>query len=163
MENNSGLQLVARTGEHAPGTLFGTRFFEINDHAVNGFGQVAFAGIVSGVGVNSMNDSGIWVQQRDGTLRLVIREGDSIDVDDGPGLDLRTVAVLSATSFVFNSGNEDGWPSMFNDAGQLVFQASFVDGSSGVFVSHVGAVVPEPRAIALVWIAAIVIASRARN
>jgi hypothetical protein len=55
-----------------------------------------------------------------------------------PG-DFRT---LSDLNFATASGNSDGRSSGFNNLGQLVFWASFTDGSQGVFVSNAVAHVP---------------------
>lgn len=118
---------------------------------MNSNGQVAFVGTVGGIGITSANDFGIWAQQADGTLRLIVREGDLIDVDNGPNVDLRTVKELNAQNIFYQSGNEDGKGSVFNDAGQLVFAAQFTDNSSGAFVSS--AAVPEPSTLLLAMIA----------
>ena len=61
-----------------------------------------------------------------------VREGELFDVGGG---DLRVIDRLS-----FSSG------SGFNDARQVAFQASFTDGSNGVFVT----LVPEPGCGAVV-------------
>ena len=85
-----------------------------------------------------------------------------MDVDDGPGTDLRTVLEVffvggsSTVSGLFpaGTGNEDGRPSSFNDSGQLTFGALFTDGTSGVFVSNLVAV-PEPSATVLLALGAL--------
>jgi len=61
-------------------------------------------------------------------LTLIAREGDLLDVDDGPDIDFRTISELD---FVDNSGNEDGRSSGFNDLEQIAFRALFTDGTSG--------------------------------
>ena len=82
-----------------------------------------------------------------GNLRLIVRQGDTIDVDDGPGIDLRTIRYLSV--FSSNTGNDDGRGSGFNDLGQLAFKATFTDGATGIFVSDRVAVIPEPSSLLL--------------
>jgi hypothetical protein len=162
-EQFGGLNLVARVGDLAPGTPAGVQFTDLNQLSLNAAGQVAFTGTVGGPGITQFNDRGIWAQQPDGTLKLIVREGDVIDVDNGPTVDLRTVAVLDAQNFFFESGNEDGRASMFNDSSQLVFAASFFDNSSGVFVSNLAAV-PEPATLLLVTSAAtVVLCGRSRR
>lgn len=157
------MHLVTRTGEHAPGTPAGVQFSDLGAPTLNAAGQVAFTASVAGIGINSTNDFGIWVQQRDGTLRSLIREGDLIDVDNGPGVDLRTVSFLDAQNFFPQSGNEDGGPSMFNDSGQLVFAATFSDGLSGVFRSDVGAAVPESNTLVMMLAGSLMILTPARK
>jgi hypothetical protein len=142
-DTGGDLHLVVRTGDQAPGAPAGAVFSDFPYPAgFNFMGQVAFmARLRSGFGgVNSTNDHGIWVQDRTGVLQFVIREGDVLDVDNGPGIDLRTISTLT---FGSDSGNEDGMPSTFNDYGQLTFHASFIDGSDGVFVWS-PVFIPEP-------------------
>ncbi|QDV76344.1 DUF7453 family protein [Botrimarina mediterranea] len=130
------LNLIAREGDPAPGTdaRFGNMispdpFFS---PSLNGRGQVVFSSRLSGTGVDASNDSAIWAYDG-GALRLIAREGDSIDVSDDPhSPDLRTIESLDAE---LRSSNDDGLPSGFNDRGQIAFYAAFTDGTSGVFVS----------------------------
>jgi hypothetical protein len=91
---------------------------------------------------------GVWAEDLSGVLRLIVREGDTIDVDDGPGEDFRKVLGLSVTlggTYVENDS--------FNNLGQLAFSADFGSGDSrGVFVSNLVAV-PEPSAGILLTLA----------
>jgi hypothetical protein len=64
-------------------------------------------------------------------------------IDDPFNPDFRTVSAIGSLK---DTGNEDGRPSSFNDLGQLVFQASFTDGSEGIFVANAVAV-PEPSSV----------------
>ena len=136
----SGLTLVAREGHEAPGTEganftsnFGSDLVSI---AINIAGQTAFYARITG---SSNSNDGIWAQNSFGVLKLIAREGDLLDVDDGPGIDFRTISSLF---FVDMNGNGDGRPSGFNDQGQVAFTAFFTDGSSGIFVSDLVATFP---------------------
>ncbi len=80
-------------------------------------------------------------------MTLIAREGDLLDVEDGPGTDFRTISRLLFFDFS-NTGNGDGRASSFNDLGQLVFSASFTDGTQGIFVSDLVAI-PEPTSVVL--------------
>ncbi|MEM6459340.1 MAG: choice-of-anchor tandem repeat NxxGxxAF-containing protein [Planctomycetota bacterium] len=134
---------IALTGDPAPGTAAGVNYSSFSAPVLNGSGQTAFRGGLTGAGVDSTNDSGIWATDPDGLLTLIIRTGDLFDVDDDPVLeDLRTV---SSVNLFTNSGGEDGRFNSFNDAGQLAFFASFTDGSEGIFVTTI----PEPASLAL--------------
>jgi len=147
---NSGLALVARAGNAAPGTSSGVNFLALASPVLNGAGQTAFFGFLTGTGVDGSNDFGFWAEDPLGALTLIAREGDQLDVDDGPGIDLRTISSLVGFQPGNESGNEDGRRSNFNDLGQLAFVATFTDGSSGVFVSDLAAqAIPEPSSIAL--------------
>ncbi len=126
---NGVLRLVAREGDPAPGTALAFPEFQFWAVVLNGNGQTAFMGDIS------PSTTGLWAEDLQGNLELIAIEGGDIDVDDGPGIDLRTISQLDAFRYG-NSGNEDGRPSGFNDLGQVVFRAAFTDGSSGIFVSN---------------------------
>ena len=83
------LQLLARTGEHAPGTLAGVNFglppgyvpvsgifTALDDLQFNNAGHVAFNGSVTGSYVTNANNNGLWCGAP-GALKLVAREGDA--------------------------------------------------------------------------------------
>lgn len=148
------VQLVAREGGEAPGVGQG-KFRWLNNISMNAAGQVAFLGTLEHVLdplpsppgdnpprtglITSSNDQGIWAQDRQGILRLVLREGETIDVASGPATDMRTI---NAIAFLARSGGEEEGSGSFNDRGQLAFLAQFTDGSQGIFVSNLVAV-PE--------------------
>ena len=132
-ETASGLRLVARTGEAAPGT--DAVFASFGEPSVNASGQTAFDAFLTGTGVTGANNWGIFAETGDG-LRLVVREGDLFDVGGG---DFRTIGALS-------------FAGAFNDAGGIAFFARFTDGTSGIFTAALSdspAVVPVPAALPL--------------
>jgi hypothetical protein len=155
--NNTGLwvgergslELVARTGDHAPGTPNGVTFSTFSGATLllNDAGQIAIRAGLTGTGVNNTNNLGIWATDRSGILRLIARTGDLLEISPG---EFRTIASDSSAfpNFWGGAGNNDGRRSSFNDLGELVFRAGFSDGSSGIFVSDL-ATVPEPSIIAL--------------
>jgi hypothetical protein len=130
------LALVARRGQHAPGTSSGVNYSDLQYPSLNSSGQVAFRGDLAGSGVTSANDKAIWASDRTGILQIVARSGDQLEVAPG---DFRTLSDLNFTSA---TGNSDGRASGFNNFGQLAFWASFTDGTQGVFVSNKVATVP---------------------
>jgi hypothetical protein len=132
-ESPEGLTLVARSGDHAPGTPDGVVFMSSLDSAfnqplLNNSGQIAFFG-------RTNYGRGIWATDRSGTLQLIARVGDLMEVAPG---DVRRILDLGFASSVSVSPGDRS----FNDRGQIVFRASFA-GSSGIFVSNAVAV-PEP-------------------
>jgi hypothetical protein len=78
---------VARTGMSSGGPgLAGVRFAGLGTPTMNATGRVAFSATLTGTGINSTNDMGIWTAQ---TVRqIVARKGDA---GPGPGLGLGTV------------------------------------------------------------------------
>ncbi|MEZ6191242.1 MAG: hypothetical protein R3C45_08120, partial [Phycisphaerales bacterium] len=152
LTNNSGifseaggtLGLVAREGDPAPGAGAGVVFNSFssgtNLPAFNDAGQTAFIGDLTGTGVNSTNDRGIFATDLAGTLHLIAREGDLFDVNPDPLIaDNRTISLLN---FVGNSGGSDGRATGLNNAGQLVFRLVFTDGTQGVFVASIESAIP---------------------
>jgi hypothetical protein len=144
-EGTGDLELVARSGSHAPGTPVGVVFrdfgsFSFETLVLNAQGQVAFPATLTGDGVDISNNRGIWATDPGGQLQLIARAGDTLQIAPG---DSRTIRSLG---FVAGSGNEDGRPSGFNDFGELAFSAQFTDGSSGIFISNLIAV-PEPATL----------------
>jgi hypothetical protein len=143
---------VAYGGQLAPGLPGDYRFSSfgdvLGDIALNLAGQAAFlAQTRSGPADNPSFIRGIWARDLSGALRLVAHEGQTIDVDDGAGEDLRTIAQLEFESF---SSNQDGRASGLSDGGQIAFWAEFTDGSEGVFVSD-ALTIPEPNIVVLVF------------
>lgn len=143
-EVSGNLALVARTRSQAPGTPTGVTFLIIDSSSVvlNDAGQIAFVAFLSGTGVNSMNNSGIWATDRNGDLQLIARAGELLEISPG---NLRTISSLS---LVGHTGNGDGKPSGFNNRGQLAFHAKFTDDTAGIFVSNLVAI-PEPSSLLL--------------
>ncbi len=144
----NALELVIREGDPAPGTAAGVVFDDslspdfpelpniTFNMSLNDSGQLAFDGYLRGPGITSANNSGIWAQDREGNLQLIVRTGDLLDVDDGPNVDWRTIQFLEL--------GQD----FLNDRGQIAFRATFTDGSHGIFISNLVAV-PEPSSIGL--------------
>jgi len=141
---DENLTVVATHGGHPPGTPEGTKFWS-SSIAQNEGGQVAFFAMLMGGDVKPptkpgmppqlVNDHGIWGQDRSGRLRLVVRAGEMLDVDDGSEVDLRRIRSIQFRQQGFNAN------------GDLAFSATFEDGTSGVFISNLLSV-PEPSSIA---------------
>ena len=130
------LALVTRRGDQAPDALSGVHFKDLDYPALNSSGQIAFRAELTGSGVGTANDRGIWATDATGALHLIARAGDQLEVSPG---DFRT---LSDINFSSASGNSDGRSSGFNNLGQLVFWAKFTDSSQGVFLSSAVAHLP---------------------
>jgi hypothetical protein len=71
----SNLAVVALQGQQAPGTDPGVTFaYGDLSPAINGSGMIAAAAVLTGPGVSSTNDEGIWAGMP-GAANLVVREG----------------------------------------------------------------------------------------
>lgn len=135
--HESNLRLVAREGDAAPGTGPGVVFSNLYSGAsyqINRNGRVAFSAFLTGTGINSSNDSGIWAETPEGKLELIAREGDLTTGDFSPGVP--PSGLLPGTFY-------------FGDGGHLAFRAGFRGtDQSAIFVSSLASV-PEPGAFAL--------------
>ena len=140
-----GLSLVVRDGAPAAGTEPGVTFdLAFGGLVVNGRGQIAFSNNVTGNGINSSNDSGIWAEDLDGNLNLIARQGDFLEVTDDQGnASMRQIANVFFSGEIFATGNSDGVQRCFNDSGQLTFVANFTDGSEGIFVATIDVVLGD--------------------
>ncbi len=120
------LSLLAREGDRAPGTPPGVVFLSLGAPFLNDEGQIAFRAPLTGPGVDDTNFNGIWFADANGHLRLVVRRGDRIDVNNDPQIDdLRTISAL-----IFNVAD-------FGASNQLAFKALFTDESQGIFIATV--------------------------
>lgn len=145
----NGLELVARSGDQAPGLPDGVLFDEFLEPYLNDSGQTAFLAILTGTGVVvGTNERSIWVHDTMGNLQLIVRAGELFDVSDDPeSPDLRTI------SFLTTRGSESGNHGGLNNLGQIAFNALFTDGGEGIFVADT-AVIPEPSGLCLTLLAA---------
>jgi len=102
----SGLTLAAREGSAAPGAGAGVNFGDLTFILGPGdAGEVAFSAPLTGSGVTTGNDSGIW-QGPPGALSLLLRKGGA-----APGLP-------AGTTFA------DASPDRINAAGHVLFNAT---------------------------------------
>jgi PEP-CTERM motif len=163
-ENNKALyvgtfaapQLVARTGNAAPGTAAGVNYWDfVSTAALNDAGQVAYLATLTGPDVTFRNNFGLFVADLTGGGLLIAREGNSFDVDPTAGVDLRTIADGGISFFL---GRGDDTLTGFSNDGTLAFGLTFTDGTSGIFT----AVIPEPASVSLLAIGGLVMARRRR-
>lgn len=127
-----------RPGDPAPGTT--TTFGNIYWSLSNALGRRVFSIELSNNDDNAHNDRGIWADDENGLLQLVIREGDFVETQ--PGL-FQPVDLDNLYSQLYG----------FNDRGEVLFAAH-----DGVYVATLTPV-PEPTSImlAIVGAAAVVL------
>ena len=104
------LDPLIETGDPAPGIEGDVRFRYAYLQWANWAGNVAFWGYLEGPGVDESNDTALWATDINGSLALVMREGDPV-----PGLPV-------GTTFVRDYHGLTEHPS-YNDRGQLAFWA----------------------------------------
>lgn len=145
LSTGDGIELVARKGSPAPGTSAGVNFSAIDDSfTVNGLGQVAFTGTLTGAGVVPANDRGLWAGVP-GNVQLIAREGAVIDLDPTAGELLKTILSINFASGYTGSINDSASAGL-NDAGQLVWRAQFTDFTTAILLTTLPAEVAEDSA-----------------
>jgi hypothetical protein len=136
-----GLAPIVQVRQHLPGMPAGNVISYLNGLDMNDAGQVLFSasyGVDMGPYVTDVG-IGIWAQDLSGVLHPILLKGDLVDVDPGPGIQLRTVNKIDG-ELIGNSESRT-----FNELGQIALNVGFADGSYGLFVSN-QLLVPEPVA-----------------
>jgi 2',3'-cyclic-nucleotide 2'-phosphodiesterase (5'-nucleotidase family) len=120
----SGLMLVAREGSEAPG-VSGSTFLRLTQIALPGTAQPIFeATMKTGTGgVTTANDTGLWVVNEAGEVKLAVREGDVINV----GGTNRTVTAITALLSGLPTGGALGRRAFLED-GQITLLLTFSGG-----------------------------------
>jgi hypothetical protein len=131
------LRLAARTGDPVSG-IPASVLTNLEQLQVNSFGQACFFGTLAGPGIDESNSTGIWATDPAGHLVCLLRSGQQIDLGGG---DVRVLGPFVSDNFF----------APFNDVGQIVFSATFTDGTNALLV----ATVPEPAGLALLAVCAI--------
>ena len=121
--------LLAREGSQAPGCPSGASFKAFTSLAyAGGNSGPLFLGTLAlgGGGVTSVNDIGVWGVDSTGALRLLFREGDSVQ-----GKTLNLFNVLKSTV------GSVGVTRAFNSQGQVTWLATFTDNTTSVMTTQV--------------------------
>lgn len=116
------LALVAAEGRPVPGAA-GAVYFDVTFESLTDDGSLFFLARLAGSGVNSSNDRALLRADADGSIRLVLREGDAVQVVDGSGAGTTRVV----RSFQF--GRE------LSADGRAAAHLTFADGTSGIYTT----------------------------
>lgn len=132
---------MAAEGDPAPGTAAGVEFAQLlSNPALTDRGLVVFLARLSGSGVSSSNDRGLWAFDSDGDARLIVREGATdLPVGTPPktvGGDDPSIRFLGVDFSVGGVGNlRDGLALGVNQSCEIAFWAHFTDDTEGLFVT----------------------------
>lgn len=128
LDASSSLQLVARAGSQAPGCSVGATFKAFTRLVLPDQGGLVLLGTLNEnqtAGISSSNNLGIWAADTSGALRLILRKGDTHP---------STGMVVKALSFLTSPSVVSGQTRSFSQStGNLLYRATFADGSSGIF------------------------------
>lgn len=171
--------LVVREGDSAPDTgggVFDDLRVTKSEYelrlCLNDMGDMAFfAKLQSGAGapggVTEADDGVIYVRERDGSFRLVVREGQSLPVAGAAeavltdlDLDFATPAdPLARGSLNTSSGGSDGRGRCLSNSGAVAFRALFAGSVEGIYLSRPQNLVPSLRPTVLAVLAIAVLSS----
>jgi REJ domain/FG-GAP-like repeat/FG-GAP repeat len=131
LPEGGNLRLLARQGEQAAECAEGEKWLTFKSLALPGGATgPLFAAKMKAIGDSApplRTDTGVWGVDRAGSLRLLFREGrTSIG-----GKTVKTFNVLKEVS------GSPGVTRAFNSLGQVTWQATFTDGTTGVVVTQV--------------------------
>lgn len=114
------LAMVVREGDQVPGMPAGVAFADLSDRfAMNARGQIVFQATISGPGVTSANNQGIWATDTRGDIHPIALEGTEITAVNASGASVSLPVVR--LRILADSGGEDGTPTSINAAGQVAF------------------------------------------
>ncbi len=131
--------VVAREGMHVEGLPDGVVIDEFKGRQFNGTGMVVFAAALSGGGLDHYHDTGLFVTDYVGNVRLLFQEGDLFDVL-GDGSDCRTI---SQFSLLDPEEANNGRQCLLDDY-QLAMTIPFLWGRSALFLLDLSAYAPPP-------------------
>lgn len=127
MADGTNLSVVVREGTSAAEAPAGARWKSVTSVAMPAHGPLLLGSLRRGPGgITAANDVGVWGMDSSGRLRSLFREGDMIS-----GKQLKTHAVLKAVA------GTPGVTRSWNDAGDVVWLATFTDGSSAIIKTRV--------------------------
>jgi hypothetical protein len=130
-QGTSGLALVARQGDQAPGLDTGAKFAAFQQFVLPDAGGLVFLAKVSGTGVTPANNVGLWAVDGTGVVQLVARKGDMVSVNS---TDKKITAFTLFSKVPFSAGQTRS----FATDGGLLFRATFSDLSSALLSKDFG-------------------------
>ena len=86
-------ELIAFKGQSAPGTPSGVKFKSFIQFFISNADDILFTATLTGTGVNSTNDKGVWLS-KSGNISLLLREGDA-----APDCDSARIGTISEVDF----------------------------------------------------------------
>jgi hypothetical protein len=115
-------RLIAREGSQAAQTPVGQRWVKFSS-IVQPAGDIGpiFTAVLAGTGVTTANDVGLWGQDSEGDLNLLLREGAPLD-----GKFVRTFHVIKSVVGAL------GITRSFNDSGEIVAHVLYTNGTTGI-------------------------------
>jgi hypothetical protein len=131
-QGGSGLALVARQGDQAPGLDAGAKFVAFQQFALPDAGGLVFVAKVAGTNVTSATNLGLWAVDGGGAVQLVAQKGDIISVN-GSDKKLKAITLFAKTPF------SAGQTRSFSTDGALLFRATFTDKSTALLSKDFGA------------------------
>jgi cyclophilin family peptidyl-prolyl cis-trans isomerase len=135
--NSTGtLTRVAETGQQAPACPTGVMFNSFSVMALadaggaTNKGGLVFEGTITGTGVTSATNTGIWAVDGAGMLQLIVRTGDSLNLGTSGTPVFKTIKEIA---FLPYSGVLDGQTRSVAKNEDLAYTVTFTDNSTAIF------------------------------
>jgi hypothetical protein len=153
--------LLMRTGAQAPGAppgIYFTNSFQylppFEEVFMNGQNEVVFRSYLAGPGsdTNLLRNIGIFLAEPEGTVNLVVRSGQMIDIGGGKLRELQNVTFGDNPPSL--GGPADGRPRLINNSRQILFWATwqnplgppdFGSYGQGLFIAQIGLILSAMR------------------
>ena len=118
------VNLVARAQSQAPGCAVGVTFTTFSQFVLPDQGGVVVLANLGG-GAVTANNQGIWAVDTNGVLQLIVRKGDTQQINGAS-------KVVSSLLIFAKTTASIGQSRSFNGPGDLMFKATFTDGSQAI-------------------------------
>lgn len=130
---SNGVSVVASANAPAANTPAGVSYGSFDTYALNNLNQAAFVSLLLGASVNNGNNLALFATDRTGQVRLVLREGDLLEIVPG---DVRTVGTsYAAQPIAMYSDARTG--RAINDRSQFAFSVIFTDNSKAILLADI--------------------------
>jgi hypothetical protein len=153
VHDGASLELAIREGD-AAGSLPGVTLGALEEWAFNDVGNLVVKTALVGPSVTPNNDFGLWLVDASGQMNLLLREGDSFDVDPGIGVDARIISgfTIGGRDSVFTN---DSRTNGLTDNNWITLGLQFEGGTNAIVVSNLS--VPEPTSIMIVGLGSVLV------
>jgi hypothetical protein len=115
----------ARQGNPPPGLASGVKFSAFTSYVLPDRGGVATLATISGTGIDTTNNQGLWAVDADGVLQKVLQKKDPLEVN-GTNRTVSSLKIFSALPFVAGQGRS------YSSTGDLALLAGFTDLSTAI-------------------------------
>jgi hypothetical protein len=120
------LYVAARQGDPAVGASGTPNYGSFTNFTLSANGALSFFATLTGSGITTANNLGLWASGADLSPQLVVRKGDKLDVD-GTKKTVTTISAFGTTLLVGSEGRH------YTPTGEVAFMLKFSDVTSALY------------------------------